>query len=190
MNFRLRRPGAADPLPASSDADASFETAFRACYAARFGSLFSYLDRLTGDPELASDAAQEAFVRLHRRGEMPDEPAGWLVAVANNLVRDDRRRVTRQLRLLTEDPARAPSGTPAPDAAGDLERAERIDAVRAALNQLTERDRQALLLKHGGYSYREIAGALGLAESSVGTTLVRAGRAFRAAYEEMHGAPD
>jgi len=72
----------------------------------------------------------------------------------------------------------------------DAFRAERIDAVRAALDTLTLRDRQALLLRHAGYSYREIAGAVGLAETSVGTTLVRAGQAFRAAFQELHGAPD
>ena len=170
--------------------DASFEDAFRACYSARFAPLFTYLDRLTSDPELAADVAQEAFVRLHRRGEMPDQPAGWLVAVANNLVRDERRRVTRQLRLLTEEPSRAPSGTTASDPYADLERAERIEAVRAALNRLSLRDRQALLLRHGGYSYREIAAALGLAETSVGTTLVRASHAFRAAFGEKHHASD
>jgi RNA polymerase sigma-70 factor, ECF subfamily len=160
------------------------------CYAERFASLFTYLDRLTGDPELASDAAQEAFVRLHRRGAMPDHPGGWLVAVANNLVRDERRRTTRQLRLLSHHPDRAPSGSPAADPAADLERAERVRAVRAALDLLTPRDRQALLLRHAGYSYREIAVALRLAEGSVGTTLVRAGQMFRDAFKEMHGAPD
>ena len=82
-----------------------------------------------------------------------------------------------------------PLGAPA-DPAADLERAERIGAVRAALETLTLRDRQALLLKHAGYSYREIAGAVGLAETSVGTTLVRAGQAFRAAFQELHGAPE
>jgi RNA polymerase sigma factor (sigma-70 family) len=82
-----------------------------------------------------------------------------------------------------------PFGVPA-DPAADLERAEQIRAVRAALETLTLRDRQALLLRHGGYSYREIAAALGLAETSVGTTLVRAGQAFRAAFQEMHGAPE
>ena len=78
--------------------EASFEAAFRACYAARFAPLFGYLDRLTGDPDLAADVAQEAFVRLHRRGEMPDQPAGWLVAVANNLVRDEQRALGQCLR--------------------------------------------------------------------------------------------
>jgi RNA polymerase sigma factor (sigma-70 family) len=175
----------AAPRPA-----ADFEEAFRACYAARFDPLFTYLDRLTGDPELASDAAQEAFVRLHRRGEMPEQPSGWLVAVANNLVRDERRRVRRQLRLLTEVPGRAPTGTPAADPSLELERAERVGAVRAALDRLPLRDRQALLLRHSGYSYREIAAALGLADGSIGTTLVRAGHAFRAAFKEMHGAPE
>jgi DNA-directed RNA polymerase specialized sigma24 family protein len=47
-----------------------------------------------------------------------------------------------------------------------------------------------LLLRHGGYSYREIAAALGLAETSVGTTLVRASHAFRAAYQELDRASD
>jgi RNA polymerase sigma-70 factor (ECF subfamily) len=176
--------------PASARSEPSFEEEFRACYAARFASLFTYLDRLTGDPELASDAAQEAFVRLHERGEMPDQPAGWLVVVANNLVRDERRRATRQLRVLSEHPSRAPSGSPAADPAADLERAEQVRAVRAALDRLTPRDRQALLLRHAGYSYREIGAALHLAEGGVGTMLVRAGQVFRAAFKEMHGAPD
>jgi RNA polymerase sigma-70 factor (ECF subfamily) len=167
----------------------SFEDAFRALYAARFAGLYRYLDRLTGDADLASDIAQEAFIRLHGRGEMPEQPVGWLVTVANNLVRDEHRLTGRRLRLLSEQPQRVPLGTPA-DPAADLERGERIGAVRAALETLSLRDRQALLLRHAGHSYREIAHALGLAETSVGTTLVRAGQAFRAAYQELHGAPE
>ena len=42
-----------------------------------------------------------------------------------------------------------------------------------------------LLLRHEGYSYREIAQALALTESGIGTMLVRAGEAFRAAYEDV-----
>jgi RNA polymerase sigma-70 factor (ECF subfamily) len=175
---------------ASRPSDSSFEEEFRAFYTARFTSLFTYLDRLTGDADLASDAAQEAFARLHRRGTMPDQPAGWLVVVASNVLRDERRRASRQFRLLTEEPSRAPSGTPPADPAAHLEQAERVRAVRAALEAVAPRDRQALLLRHAGYSYREIAAAVHLAEGSVGTTLVRAGQVFRRAFKEMHGAPE
>ena len=178
-----------DARPTGAGRTVSFEDAFQALYAARFPGLYRYLDRLTGDPDLATDVAQEAFIRLHARGEMPDEPMGWLVTVANNLVRDEHRISGRRLQILAAQPQRVPLGAPA-DPAADLERSERIGAVRAALDTLTERERQALLLRHAGYSYREIAAALGLADTSIGTTLVRAGQAFRAAYQELHGAPE
>jgi RNA polymerase sigma factor (sigma-70 family) len=177
-------------LPGDIGPASSFEEDFRACYTARFPALFRYLDRLTGDPDLASDIAQEAFTRLHRRGAMPDEPAAWLVVVANNMLRDERRRASRRLRLLADERSREPSATPSSGPEADLERAEQVRAVRAALDSVSARDRQALLLRHSGYSYREIAVALHLAETSVGTTLVRAAQAFRRAFKEMHGAPE
>jgi RNA polymerase sigma factor (sigma-70 family) len=74
----------------------------------------------------------------------------------------------------------------APDA--ELEVEEQRRAVRAALDSMRERERQLLLLRHEGYSYRELATALGLTESSVGTLLARAKAAFRSAFEERHGA--
>ena len=82
------------------------------------------------------------------------------------------------------DPERA-SG-----AEGEVLAEERRNQVRAALDCLSVRDRQALLLRHSGHSYREIATALSVAESGVGTMLIRASQAFRRAYEEIHGAPD
>ena len=188
MKVGAPRPGS--PSSSESRAATPFEEEFRACYRERFASLFIYLDRLTGDPEAASDIAQEAFVRLHRRGTMPEQPGAWLVTVGNNLVRDERRKATRQLRILTGNPEQAQLGARAGDPAQDLEQAESVRAVRAALEELSPRDREALLMRHSGYSYREIAAALRLAEGSVGTTLLRAGQMFRAAFKEMHGAPE
>jgi DNA-directed RNA polymerase specialized sigma24 family protein len=46
------------------------------------------------------------------------------------------------------------------------------------------RDQQLLLLRHEGYSYREIGTALDIAETSVGTLLMRASAAFAASFEE------
>lgn len=181
--------GASTPRsPAAATPD--FERDFVRLYAERFGPLFRYLDRLTGDAELASDTAQEAFIRLYHRGEVPDEPGAWLVTVAHNHLRDQGRRATRQLRLLEAKAGRVPTASPAVDPAAGLDAGERIRAVRAALDRLSPRDREALLLRHAGYSYREIAVALDLAEGSVGTVLLRAGHQFRHVFKEMHGAPD
>ena len=62
--------------------------------------------------------------------------------------------------------------------------------ARRALDALPERERRILLLRYEGYSYREIARAFDLPETSVGTFLARARRAFQSAFEEMHGAPE
>jgi RNA polymerase sigma factor (sigma-70 family) len=167
-----------------------FEQDFRRVYADGFGPLFRYLDRLAGDPDVASDIAQEAFIRLLARGQMPHAPRAWLVSVAHNLLRDVQRGVGRRMRLLAEAPGRTPVGSAPPDPDVRLEADERIREVRAVLDQLSPRDRQALLLRHSGYSYREIAHVLDTAEGSVGTMLLRAAERFRSAFKEMHGAPD
>ncbi|MBA3258421.1 MAG: hypothetical protein H0T68_03010, partial [Gemmatimonadales bacterium] len=48
--------------------------------------------------------------------------------------------------------------------------------------------RSLLLLHTEGYSYRDLAVALGLNEASVGTLLARARRAFRRCYGETSDA--
>jgi len=80
---------------------------------------------------------------------------------------------------------------PAP--ADPLERLERKQAgerARAALARLGERDREALLLRDAGHSYRELAERLGLSTGAVGTTLARARRRLVEAFqaEEDHAA--
>jgi RNA polymerase sigma-70 factor (ECF subfamily) len=74
----------------------------------------------------------------------------------------------------------------------EYDREERTAAVRAALSQLSERDREALLLKAEGFNYDEIAATLGLAKGAIGTTLARARRrlveAYRAGAKGSHAA--
>ena len=113
----------------------------------------------------------------------PTNPKPWLFAVALNLARDDGRRAVRQgrkLEMLTAEQAGAVA--PAPDEV--VERDERIARVRAALATLSEKDREALLLKAEGFSYQEIAAAIGLAPGAIGTTLARARRRLVEAYGE------
>ena len=141
-------------------------------------SLVRMVYRRTGDRDRAEDIAQETFARA--LAAPPDNPRPWLFAVALNLVREDGRRFVRQGRRLQLLKAESPPSAPAPD--DEFEREERQQAVRAALEQLTERDREALLLKAEGFNYDEIAATLGLAKGAIGTTLARARRRLVEAY--------
>ena len=164
-------------------------SSFAGLFDEHFPRLYRYLHRVSGEPELAADLAQEAFARLHQRGELPDSPGAWLVSVALNLLRNALSTRRRQRELLTPERAeqslgQAP-GTPEHSASQRLLR----DRVRRALDQLPERDRDLLLLHAEGYRYREMAEVLGLHEASVGTLLARARRAFKQRYEEAPDAP-
>lgn len=148
--------------------------------------LHRYLHRLTGDADAAEDIAQEAFVRLLRQDLPEEEVRPWLFTVAMNLVRDRARKTERRQRLLTGAPPLV-KPTTLPDE--DVERTERILRVRDVLEQLSERDRQLLLMREEGFKYDEIAQVVGVAPASVGTLIARALRRFVDAFER-HEAVD
>jgi RNA polymerase sigma-70 factor (ECF subfamily) len=139
------------------------------------------LIRRTGDRDRAEDLAAETFARAF--AAPPNNPRPWLFAVALNLVREDGRRSVRQGRRLELLKAEQTGLTETPEE--ELERNERTATVRRALEQLTERDRQALLLQAEGFDYEEIAATTGLAKGAIGTTLARARRRLVEAYRAL-----
>ncbi|MGH7724651.1 MAG: sigma-70 family RNA polymerase sigma factor [Candidatus Eiseniibacteriota bacterium] len=161
---------------------AHFHAQFTTLFDARFPGLFRYLNRLAGEPELAADVAQEAFVRLYRRGSFPDAPEAWLVTVAMNLLRNELSSRSRRSRLLGPVRGENVLGDPPPPPGVSEAHESTRRRVRSVLDHLSERDRSLLLLRAEGWSYREIATALGLRETSVGVLLARARQAFRKAY--------
>ncbi|MGH7560298.1 MAG: sigma-70 family RNA polymerase sigma factor [Gemmatimonadales bacterium] len=169
-------------VPGGGEA-AAFHDRFVALFDAHFPRLYRYLDRLSGDPDLAADLAQEAFVRLYRRGSLPDAPVPWLVSVTMNLFRNSRTTGRRRRLLLTPSRARAAHGDPPASPEESVLAAETRRRVRTAIDRMPERDRQLLLLRAEGLSYRELALAVGIHEASVGTLLARARAAFRRLYE-------
>ncbi|MBW3534800.1 MAG: hypothetical protein KY453_06205 [Gemmatimonadetes bacterium] len=66
----------------------------------------------------------------------------------------------------------------APDPLGEVEQAETVARVRGALDALDGRDRELLLMREEGFSYQEMADAVGVKASSIGTLLARAQRRF------------
>ena len=145
-----------------------------------YDGLFRYLVRLTGDPDVAADAAQEAFVRLVERPPQDRHLRAWLYAVATNVVRDSARSRSRWFTLLSGSPDRAPMGDLplAPDE--ETERSEKRRMVRAALDRLNWKERTVLLMREEGFAHHEIAEAVGTTTGSVGTMLARALRKLSA----------
>ena len=170
------------PEPTATDG-VGFAHGFARYFRAQHDRLFRVLDRLTGDPDLAADLTQEAFIRLHGRGAMPDAPDAWIITVALNLFRNVQVSARRRRELLTlergaalhSEPARQDESTDAED--------DRRQRVRSALQSLPQRDRELLLLRAEGYAYRDLAAALSLNSASVGVLLARAKERFRRSYE-------
>lgn len=152
-------------------------------YRSVFPDLVRYLYRKVWDEERANELAQEVFVRALR--ETPERPRAWLFTVAANLARDEIRTVIRRKKHLTllkgEMDAERPQQE-GPDRV--LEAEERTRDVRGALDALSERDREILLLWDAGLSYGEIAEQTGLAAGAVGTTLSRARKRLVEAWEQ------
>ncbi len=150
-------------------------------YRSTFPDLVRFLHRKVWDLERAQDLAQEAFVRALRHE--PKKPRAWLFQVASNLARDEARTAIRRKRHLTllksetEDLQKS-----ATDPARELLERERMGHVREALDSLSERDREVLLLWDAGQSYSEIARQAELAVGAVGTTLARARRRLAEAF--------
>jgi RNA polymerase sigma-70 factor, ECF subfamily len=160
-------------------------------YRNTFAELVRYLHRKVWDADRAHDLAQETFARaLGSNEQTPDNPRAWVFRIAANLARDEARTVVRRRRHLTllknetEESAR-------PDPIEAIEQETRERAARAALEQLSERDREVLLLWDAGLSYTEIAAQTGLAIGAIGTTLARARRRLveaHAGLEARHAA--
>ncbi len=153
-------------------------------YRSTYPDLVRFLTRKVWDADRARDLAQETFVRALRNE--PRRPRAWLFQVAANLARDEARTVIRRKRHLTLLKGESDRQQEAmPDPSQDVEQGEVWDRVRAALDTLSERDREVLLLWDAGQSYPDIAKQTGLAAGAVGTTLARARTRLADAYRIM-----
>jgi len=182
----------ADPAvsPSTGSPTTRFDTLFQRFYSELFGLVY----RVLGDRMETEDTLQEAFLKLSDDANLqarPDAEVGaWLRRVAINLAfnrlrsaKRARARIERVGRLERSDEEPTDSEMLGP--AGLLVRHEEQAAVRRALAEVPERQRECLLLRHSGYSYAEIALTLGIAVGSVGVLLARAEHAFRATYRRQ-----
>ncbi len=145
--------------------------AFDALFARHAARVNAYLRRMVG-PSTADDLTQVTFlsvVRSRSRFQRGARFRPWLYAIATNAARDHVRRARFESPSDDGEMPEQVAETLLPDPA--LEK-----AVHAALAQLPEQQREAILLhRFEGFSFGEIAETLGLTESAV---KVRAHRGY------------
>jgi RNA polymerase sigma-70 factor (ECF subfamily) len=157
----------------------------------RFEELWEHRDdlqamcrRMVGDDGLADDVVQETFLRALTRAQDLDRRvsfAPWLATVARRRSIDQLRADARARPVATV-PERA--GLPADEPLEQILQQERIDRVRAALAELSTRERQLLLrqIAHG-LSLAELAAEEATSIASVRSVLSRARNKLRLALE-------
>lgn len=130
--------------------------------------------RTLGKWDLAEDIAQETFLRVHRAAGNYRPKAKfttWLYRIVVNLCLDEKRRRSRIGASLEDVNLEAQAETEH-DAA---EKKELTELVARAVDQLTERQRVALVLhRYEGLSHSDIAEVTGWTMSAVESLLVRA----------------
>jgi RNA polymerase sigma-70 factor (ECF subfamily) len=129
--------------------------AFEALFRREYPRVVGIAQRIVRDADEAEDVAQDVFVAFYRKhpADAGYAPAWLYAAAAHTALNVIRSR--------------------------DAEQNEAHAEVRAALARMDERAAALLVLRHSGLSYEEIAAALGLRRSSIGTLLGRAEDSFR-----------
>lgn len=166
--------------------------------------VFSIVNRMVRDHELAEDLAQEAFVRTFNNLDRYDPSykfSSWLFKIAYNLTVDHLRR--KELKTIsihgapdamTAERQEATSITleseeEAPD--DRLEAQELAGELERAIGTLREDYRTAILLRHvEGRAYEEIAEIMDIPLGTVKTYIFRARRQLREELSDMYGEAD
>lgn len=133
-----------------------------------------------GGCELAEEVTQSVFVTVASKlgsGGYAEQGRfeAWLFRVAMNRIRDEARRAKRRSESFEPEFAADSLAEATPDTSED--RAAGLAALRSAMGQLGDADREVIELRHhAGLSFKQIADLL---EEPLGTLLARHHRALR-----------
>lgn len=178
MVTRLRELGDSELVERARAGD---EDAFGTLVERYMRSAYAVALSVTRRHEDAQDGVQESFlVALQRLEECrnPEKFAGWLMTIVRNRSRNLVRREV--LRDTDEVPESARSRMPSPER--DLETSDLRQMLEGALGELTEVQRQVVLLHDlEGWKHREIAQRLDLPSGTVRSHLHFARKALKGA---------
>jgi RNA polymerase sigma-70 factor (ECF subfamily) len=157
------------------------DRAFERMYRRHVGDVYRYALAVMRNPADAEDVTQTTFLNAYRsyveKGNRPEKPKNWLIAIAHNVCRQRFRQSARR-------PAEVSFEDDIADSIVDEDTPSGED-IRRALSHLAFNQRAALVMRElEGRSYAEISEILDLSTSAVETLIFRARRALR---EQLEG---
>src|SRR5256885_13567911 len=157
------------------------DRAFERMYKRHVGDVYRSALAVMRNPADAEDVTQTTFMNAYRayveKGDRPEKPQNWLIAIAHNVCRQRFRQS-----------ARRPSEVTFEDDIADTIVDDDVptgEDIRRALGHLAFNQRAALVMRElEGRSYAEISEILDVSTSAVETLIFRARRALR---EQLEG---
>ena len=150
---------------------------------------YSLARRILTEETLAQDVVQEVFLSLWRDARRFDAGRGtvatYLLSMTHHRAVDVVRREENARRWKASDEGLELEADPKPGVEDQVEASARRAEVRAALKDLPEAQRQALLLAYfGGYTQREVAALVGVPLGTVKTRMAAGMRKMRQALSD------
>jgi RNA polymerase sigma-70 factor, ECF subfamily len=142
--------------------------AFEAFYDRHGGAAYSLAHRIVGDPGLAEDVTQEAFLSIWRSNARFDPARGsvraWALGIVRNRAIDALRRSARPVPKLDLDDEAVLENQPGQERTeAEAIRRETAGRLRRALGILPREQSQVIELAYfGGFSHSEIAEMVGV----------------------------
>jgi RNA polymerase sigma-70 factor (ECF subfamily) len=136
-------------------------------------TVFGTVRRVVRDPCLSEEVTQEVFIEIWRKASRfnagKGSPIAWIAMIAHrravDRVRAEQRSADRDRRAASPDIA---YDEVAESAEHNLDR----ERVRQCLKRLTDLQREVVTLAYyRGYTYREVAGLLGVPAGTVSTRM-------------------
>lgn len=170
-------------FPSEMEKDEKPSLTYQETYNLYYPALCRQLTYMLGSRAVAEEITQEAFLKLYcTPPRQYQNIGGWLSRVAVNLaynyLRSEKSRLRREEKIERQ-------GFKTISSEDAVLQNEETNLVRSTLQTLPKRDRLCLLMKHSGFSYDEIAEAIGVKKTSVGTIIARAQAKFKRVYLEQ-----
>ncbi|WP_214481125.1 sigma-70 family RNA polymerase sigma factor [Bacillus sp. SM2101] len=164
----------------------ALEQQFNHIYKTNYSLVVNKIIQIIHDRAVAEELAQNVFINLYNSDwkEIENMPA-WLRKTAMftsyNYIRSEKREYERMRKEFNSMNDQVSSSEE------QFLQRDDISNVHVILNIMEERERQLLMMKYSGFSYKEVANSLNINEKSVGKLLSRARKKFKQLYEQQWG---